>query len=174
MENTESKNGKTKKKGSWRGALAEGLIELLVELLMMAVLFAAGCLIFLIVPRGKLTDIDSELVMLCGMLVLAVPVAIGIVIFYLIKKKRGRKMVNCVYKTLGKKYNLTTTVLTRKMHGEYTDVYILKGKSESGSFELYRDGLDLVFAPIDAKEIRLTTPEDAISEIEKFMSYKEK
>ena len=170
MKNTEPENGNTKKKGSWRGALAEGLVELFVELLVMAVLFAAGCLIFLIVPRGKLTDIDGELVMLFGMLVLAIPVAIGIVIFYLIKKKRGRKMVNCVYKTLGKKYDITTTVLTRKMHGEYTDVYILKGKSDNGSFELYRDGLDLVFAPMGAKEIRLTTPEDAIAEIEKFMA----
>ena len=79
------------------------------------------------------------------------------------------KTVNCVYKAIRKKYDIITTALTRKMHEEYTDVYVLSGKSNGKSFELYRDGLDLVFAPIGAKEVRLTTPENAISEIEKFM-----
>lgn len=167
----EEKNPETKKreKGRLSGALAEGVLELLVELVFMVVALFFGFLILSVYPKEKLANVDGELVMLIGMIGLIVPIGLIILACYLIKKKRGRKMVKSVYKTLKGKYDLKTVTLTRKLHEEYTDVYVLKGKSENGSFELYRDGLDLVFAPMGERESRLNTVEDAISEIEKFM-----
>ena len=167
----EEKNPETKKreKGRLCGALAEGILELLVELVFMVAAVLFGFLILSVYPKEKLANVDGEFVMVIGMIGLMVPVGLIILACYLIKKKRGRKMVNSVYKALKGKYDLKTVTLTRKLHEEYTDVYVLKGNSENGSFELYRDGLDLVFAPMGGGKSRLNTVEDAIYEIEKFM-----
>jgi hypothetical protein len=56
------------------------------------------------------------------------------------------------------------------MHGEYTDVYILRGKGECGKFELYRDGEELVFSQDGAQELRTTENDEAIHLIEAFMN----
>ena len=158
-----------KKKVSWKSELAEALIELVVSLVFMAVVAVVGFLILSVYPKEKLAKVDVEFFMLIGSIGLIIPVGVIMLVCHIIKKKRGRKMVNCVYKALKGRYDLTRVTLTRKLHDEYTDVYVLKGKSESGSFELYRDGLDLVFAPIGERESRFNTVEDAIYEIEKFM-----
>ena len=170
MENKDSELTGKKKKVSWKSELAEALIELVVSLVLMAVVAVVGFLILSVYPKEKLAKVDVEFFMLIGSIGLIIPVGVIMLVCHIIKKKRGRKMVNCVYKALKGRYDLTRVTLTRKLHDEYTDVYVLKGKSESGSFELYRDGLDLVFALEGEKGKRLTTPEDAIAEIEKFMS----
>ena len=168
MNDMKSENKKEKRQ-SVKGAIAEGALELLVELLMALLAFGLGMLVLSAYPRERLMNLDGEIILAIGMALLAIPVGIGFVIAYIIAKKRGRKKVNVVYKALKKKYELTTVTLTRKMHGEYTDVYILRGKGSRGGFELYRDGLDLVFLSDGEKEKRLDTPEDAIAEIERFM-----
>ena len=167
----EEKNPETKKreKGRLCGALAEGILELLVELVFMVVAVLFGFLILSVYPKEKLANVDGEFVMVIGMIGLMVPVGLIILACYLIKKKRGRKMVNSVYKALKGKYDLKTVTLTRKLHEEYTDVYVLKGKSENGSFELYRDGFDLVFAPEGAGRLILASVDEAIAKIEGFM-----
>lgn len=167
----EEKNPETKKreKGRLRGALAEGVLELLVELVFMVAAVLFGFLILSVYPKEKLANVDGEFVMVIGMIGLMVPVGLIILACYLIKKKRGRKMVNSVYKALKNKYSLKTVTLTRKLHEEYTDVYILKGESQKGKFELYRDGLDLVFAPEGAGRLMLASVDEAIAKIEEFM-----
>jgi hypothetical protein len=168
MENKETESRK-RPKGSWKFDLMEGLLELAVALVLTIAALAVGYLLLSVYPKEKLANIDGEVVILFGTVVLAIPASLVMLICHLIKKKRGRKMVKSVYKALKGKYDLKTVTLTRKLHEEYTDVYVLKGKSENGSFELYRDGLDLVFAPMGERESRLNTVEDAIYEIEKFM-----
>jgi hypothetical protein len=168
MENKETKSRK-RPKGSWKFDLMEGLLELVVTLVLTIAAMAVGYLLLSVYPKEKLANIDGELVVLIGTVVLAIPVGLVILICNLIKKKRGRKMVNSVYKALKNKYSLKTVTLTRKLHEEYTDVYILKGESQKGKFELYRDGLDLVFAPEGAGRLMLASVDEAISKIEEFM-----
>ena len=145
MENGENRSTE-RKKGAWRWELAEALIEGLVELGILAILAVVGCLVLNVFPREKWPD-SSEFIMMLGGVVLVPFVGIGILIAYIITKKRRRKPINLVYKALKDRYELKRVTLTRKLHDEYTDVYVLKGKTAGGNFELYRDGLDLVFAP---------------------------
>ena len=170
MRNKDLESANQRPKGSWKGDLMEGLLELIVTLVLGGVALGVGFLILSVYPSERLANVDAEFIILIGAIGLIIPVGIIMIICYFVKKKRGRKMVNLVYKALGKKYGLTRVTLTRKLHDEYTDVYVLKGKTENGSFELYRDGLDLVLAPTAEKEMRLTTSEDAIAEIEKLMA----
>ena len=166
MENGENRSTE-RKKGAWRWELAEALIEGLVELGVLAILAVVGCLVLNAFPREKWPD-SSELIMILGGVVLVPIVGIGILIAYIITKKRRRKPINLVYKALKDRYELKRVTLTRKLHDEYTDMYVLKGKTAGGNFELYRDGLDLVFAPESEKTVRLSTPDEAIAAIEKF------
>lgn len=166
----DNENKEKKPKLSWKGQLAEGFLELFFELVLAAVAIAFGFLILSVYPKEKLANVDAEFVMLIGVIGLIIPVGLIMLVCHIFKKRRSRKMVNCVYKALKHKYELKTVVLTRKLHDEYTDMYVLKGKSSSGSFELYRDGLDLVFSPQGGKEIRLNTTDDAILKIEMFMA----
>ena len=145
MENGENRSTE-RKKGAWRWELAEALIEGLVELGILAILAVVGCLVLNVFPREKWPD-SSEFIMMLGGVVLVPIVGIGILIAYIITKKRRQKPINLVYKALKDRYELKRVTLTRKLHDEYTDVYVLKGKTAGGNFELYRDGLDLVFAP---------------------------
>ena len=145
MENGENRSTE-RKKGAWRWELAEALIEGLVELGILAILAVVGCLVLNVFPREKWPD-SSEFIMMLGGVVLVPFVGIGILIAYIITKKRRQKPINLVYKALKDRYELKRVTLTRKLHDEYTDVYVLKGKTAGGNFELYRDGLDLVFAP---------------------------
>lgn len=170
MENKEQEEVNKNPKSNWKADLAEGLIELIVTLVLGAVALAVGFLILSVYPKEKLANVDAEFVMLIGVIGLIIPVGLIMLVCHIFKKRRSRKMVNCVYKALKNKYELKTVVLTRKLHDEYTDVYVLKGKNSSGSFELYRDGLDLVFSPQGGKEIRLNTTDDAILKIEMFMA----
>ena len=166
MENGENRSTE-RKKGAWRWELAEALIEGLVELGILAILAVVGFLVLNVFPREKWPD-SSEFIMMLGGVVLVPIVGIGILIAYIITKKRRRKPINLVYKALKDRYELKRVTLTRKLHDEYTDVYVLKGKTAGGNFELYRDGLDLVFAPGSGKTVRLSTPDEAIASIEKF------
>ena len=166
MENGENRSTE-RKKGAWRWELAEALIEGLVELGILAILAVVGFLVLNVFPREKWPD-SSEFIMMLGGVVLVPIVGIGILIAYIITKKRRRKPINLVYKALTDRYELKRVTLTRKLHDEYTDVYVLKGKTAGGNFELYRDGLDLVFAPESGKTVRLSTPDEAIASIEKF------
>ena len=166
MENGENRSTE-RKKGAWRWELAEALIEGLVELGVLAILAVVGCLVLNVFPREKWPD-SSEFIMMLGGVVLVPIVGIGILIAYIITKKRRHKPINLVYKALKGRYELKRVTLTRKLHDEYTDVYVLKGKTAGGNFELYRDGLDLVFAPESGKTVRLSTPDEAIAVIEKF------
>ena len=166
MENGENRSTE-RKKGAWRWELAEALIEGLVELGILAILAVVGCLVLNVFPREKWPD-SSEFIMMLGGVVLVPIVGIGILIAYIITKKRRRKPINLVYKALKDRYELKRVTLTRKLHDEYTEVYVLKGKTAGGNFELYRDGLDLVFAPESGKTVRLSTPDEAIASIEKF------
>ena len=166
MENGENRSTE-RKKGAWRWELAEALIEGLVELGVLAILAVVGCLVLNVFPREKWPD-SSEFIMMLGGVVLVPIVGIGILIAYIITKKRRRKPITLVYKALKNKCELKTVTLTRKLHDEYTDVYVLKGKTAGGNFELYRDGLDLVFTPESEKTVRLSTPDEAIAAIEKF------
>ena len=166
MENGENRSTE-RKKGAWRWELAEALIEGLVELGILAILAVVGCLVLNVFPREKWPD-SSEFIMMLGGVVLVPIVGIGILIAYIITKKRRRKPINLVYKALKDRYELKRVTLTRKLHDEYTDVYVLKGKTAGGNFELYRDGLDLVFAPESSKTVRLSTPDEAIASIEEF------
>ena len=166
MENGENRSTE-RKKGAWRWELAEALIEGLVELGILAILAVVGCLVLNVFPREKWPD-SSEFIMMLGGVVLVPIVGIGILIAYIITKKRRQKPINLVYKALKDRYELKRVTLTRKLHDEYTDVYVLKGKTAGGNFELYRDGLDLVFAPESGKTVRLSTPDEAIASIEEF------
>ena len=170
MENGENRSTE-RKKGAWRWELAQALIEGLVELgvsaAFLAILAVVGCLVLNVYPREKWPD-SSEFIMILGGVVIAPIVGIGILIAYIITKKRRHKPINLVYKALKGRYELKRVTLTRKLHDEYTDVYVLKGKTACGNFELYRDGLDLVFAPESEKTVRLSTPDEAIAAIEKF------
>ena len=166
MENGENRSTE-RKKGAWRWELAEALIEGLVELGILAILAVVGCLVLNVFPREKWPD-SSEFIMMLGGVVLVPIVGIGILIAYIITKKRRQKPINLVYKALKDRYELKRVTLTRKLHDEYTEVYVLKGKTAGGNFELYRDGLDLVFAPESGKTVRLSTPDEAIASIEKF------
>lgn len=170
MENGENRSTE-RKKGAWRwelaGALIEGLAELGVSAAFLAILAVVGCLVLNLYPREKWPD-SSEFIMIIGGVVLVPIVSIGILIAYIITKKRRHKPINLVYKALKGRYDLKRVTLTRKLHEEYTDVYVLKGKTAGGNFELYRDGLDLVFAPESGKTVRLSTPDEAIASIEEF------
>ena len=166
MENGENRSTE-RKKGAWRWELAEALIEGLVELGILAILAVVGCLVLNVFPREKWPD-SSEFIMMLGGVVLVPIVGIGILIAYIITKKRRQKPINLVYKALKDRYELKRVTLTRKLHDEYTEVYVLKGKTAGGNFELYRDGLDLVFAPESGKTVRLSTPDEAIASIEEF------
>ena len=159
----------TEKKQGAKGAFAKGASEAIFEIVLSLLAFVVGFVI-LLASGVDFYNVDGDLVMLLGVVVSAVPVGIGILIYYIISKRCGRKKVNYIYKTLRKKYDLKTVVLTRKMHGEYTDVYVLKGQSYKGSFELYRDGEELVFAPSASDAARLATVDEAIFKIEEFMS----
>ena len=169
MENKETNKEVGEKKKRSKGALAQGASEAILEIILSLLAFVVGFVI-LLASGVDFYNVDGDLVMLLGVVVSAVPVGIGILIYYIISKRRGRKKVNYIYKTLRKKYDLKTVVLTRKMHGEYTDVYVLKGSSLKGSFELYRDGEELVFAPSTSDEVRLAALDEAIFKIEEFMS----
>ena len=152
---------------TWKDGLLEGLAEILVYL----IAFAIGAVFLLLVSKGNIPgDIPADFILLIGFILSIIPAIIVIFVVYLVKKSLGRKKIKYIYKTLKSQYNVSTVVLTRKMHGEYKDVYILRGKSQKGSFELYRDGEKLVFTAIGVEEMRLDTVDEAISEIEKFMS----
>lgn len=161
---------KRSKKGKIASDVMEGCLEVFAELFVYAAAFALGSLLFILFPEVEISDTTAELAMFLGVIFAFILVGIAIVIIYLIKKKRGRKTLNFIYKALKRKYDLSTVTLTRKMHGEYTDVFIIKGKSEDGKFELYRDGEELVFSPDSSEEIRITKADDAIMLIEEFMS----
>lgn len=112
MENKETKSRK-RPKGSWKFDLMEGLLELVVTLVLTIAAMAVGYLLLSVYPKEKLANIDGELVVLIGTVVLAIPVGLVMLICHLIKKKRGRKMVNSVYKALKNKYSLKTVTLTQ-------------------------------------------------------------
>jgi hypothetical protein len=151
--------------------LKDGLRDGLAEIGVYLLAFIIGAAFLLVATGGDLPDgIPADFVLLIGMIISIIPAIIVIVTIYVIKKKRGRKRINLIYKTLKSKYNLSTVTLTRKMHGEYTDVYILRGKGECGKFELYRDGEELVFSQDGAQELRTTENDEAIRLIEAFMN----
>lgn len=158
----------TKKKRRIGDAVAEGFLELAVELIGMALAFGLGYLLINTFYKDKLPDIDGEVVMLLGLVLLTIPVGVVLVIVAATEKYGGKKM-RPVYRALKRKYPLKRANLTRKVNGEYIAVYAVVGNSQRGSFELYCDAEEFIFAPKGSNEIRLPTTEDAIATIEQFM-----
>ena len=158
-----------KKKRRIGSAVAEGFLELTVELVGMVLAFGLGYLLINTFYKDKLPDIDGEVVMLLGLILLTIPAGLVIVIVAVTEKYGGKKM-KPVYRALKKKYPLKRANLTRKVNGEYLAVYAVVGSSQRGSFELYCDAEEFIFASKGSKEIRLPTADDAITTIEQFMA----
>ena len=158
-----------KKKCRIGSAVAEGFLELTVELVGMVLAFGLGYLLINTFYKDKLADIDGEVVMLLGLVLLTIPAGLVIVIVAVTEKYGGKKM-KPVYRALKKKYPLKRANLTRKVNGEYIAVYAVVGSSQRGSFELYCDAEEFIFASNGANEIRLPTADDAIATIEQFMA----
>ena len=165
-----NKSEKPKKKKRRIGsAVAEGFLELTVELVGMVLAFGLGYLLINTFYKDKLPDIDGEVVMLLGLILLTIPAGLVIVIVAVTEKYGGKKM-KPVYRALKKKYPLKRANLTRKVNGEYLAVYAVVGSSQRGSFELYCDAEEFIFVPKGSNEIRLPTADDAIATIEQFMA----
>ena len=165
-----NKSEKPKKKKRRIGsAVAEGFLELTVELVCMVLAFGLGYLLINTFYKDKLVDIDGEVVMLLGLVLLTIPAGLVIVIVAVTEKYGGKKM-KPVYRALKKKYPLKRANLTRKVNGEYIAVYAVVGSSQRGSFELYCDAEEFIFASKGSNEIRLSTADDAIATIEQFMA----
>ena len=164
-------------KSSWKWQLAEGLIELAVCMSALAL----GFVILLLLSGGDLEGISSEVIeifMLVGMIALAIVCGFVFLIIHIVKSRRRSKDVRTIYKRLRDRYKLSLMTVTRKVNGEMTDIPIIRGRSDKGRFEVYKEGDVYIFSAdytahfTEDKHIRpeLKSVDDAVICIEEFMT----
>ena len=172
------KDKKEKSRPLWVDQLLEGLFELLFYLVVLV-----GT--FLLMLLFGIDEADGEVI---GVLMIpsgiVVFLLVGIVMFinYLVKCHKRAKELKKIYKLLKPKYNIFLMTVTRKKDDQMVDFPIIRGKTGEGKFELSKDGDGFIFSverlsgPIEGRksETRLTNCEEAIEQIESFMTREER
>ena len=160
-------NHDTKKEpeqATWKAELWEGLKELAFWLLVSCI----AVLLTFLVPSEIRKNIPFEL-----FLGLSFIISFSVIYFiiHIVKTKIKAKDLRSIHKSFEEKHDLELTTVTRKIDG--TDIILIRGKNESGKFELYKDKDSFVFSTeydsIPAEKIYPKNKDEAMRYIEKFM-----
>ncbi len=165
------------KKYTWKDALMEGLGEFLIFLILLIILFIAFVLTRLL-PAENIKDVPLEIFMLLSFLILLAIIGIIFLVIHIVKIKKKTKDLQYIRKSFKGKYNLVLMTLTKKFTNE--DIHLLRGRTKSGKFDLYKEKDVFVFSteyfsgPIEerAKQFQLQSIDEAILYIENFMQEK--
>ena len=168
------KDKKEKSRSLWADQLLEGLGELLFYL----VILAGAFLLMLLLGIDEADEGVIEILMIPSGLAVCLLVGIVMLIHYLVKCHKRAKELKRIYKQLKSKYNIFLMTVTRKKDDQMVDFPIIRGKTGEGKFELSKYGDGFIFSverlsgPIEGRksETRLTSSDEAIQQIEKFMS----
>lgn len=172
------KDKKEKSRPLWVDQLLEGLGELIFYLVILA-----GA--FLLMHLFGIDEADEgviEILMIPSGIVVCLLVGIVMLIHYLVKCHKRAKELKKIYKQLKPKYNLVLMTVTRKKDDQMVDFPIIRGKTGEGKFELSKDGDGFIFSverlsgSIEGRksEVYLASSDEAIVEIEKYMSGEER
>ncbi len=168
-----------KEKSESKATFKDALLELGLEIAIGLVTFVVGAVILNLISPDLL-DGELDFVMFFGMIVLVAVSCFVAIPIWLIKKHRKPKDIKRIYKLLTQKYALELVMRNKKIDGVYKELYVIKGHSDEGMFELYKNGDGYIFTveyfrlPVDEKikTESLLTEADAIECIEKFMEKK--
>ncbi len=165
--NSLNEKSNPKKQSTWKAELGEGLKELAFWLLV----FCISVLLVFLVPSEIRKNIPIELFELFWVLSFIISVSVIYFIIHIVKTKIKAKDLRYIHKSFEGKYDLELTTVTRKIDG--TDILLIRGKNESGKFELYKDKDSFVFSTeydsIPAEKIYPKNKDEAMRYIEKFM-----
>lgn len=172
------KDKKEKSRPLWVDQLLEGLGELIFYL----VILAGAFLLMLLFGIDEAGEGVIEILMIPSGLVVCLLVGIVMLIHYLVKCHKRAKELKKIYNQLKPKYNLVLMTVTRKKDGQMVDFPIIRGKTGEGKFELSKDGDGFIFSverlsgSIEGRksEVYLASSDEAILEIEKYMSGEER
>lgn len=165
---------KDKKTSSLKDALSEAALELAFVLGAIAVAFG----IALLLPSEVRENIDFELLIFIGFILLIVIAAAVALAVRAVKRKNEAKDMTFIYNALKDKYDLTLIAASREINGEIQEVTLLKGKNADGAFELFKSGEKFDFSveyfskPEEEKYFRANPLDvnEAIECAEKFIS----
>ena len=165
---------KDKKPYTWKDALWNGLAEIIITFAAMGIGFSIAFLL----PREAIKSIPAELFFALGGIILFTVIGIVLLIVHLIKEKKETKDLQFICNELKNRYKLTLMKITKNEDGEMLDIFVIRGKSSKGKFELFKEGEIFNFSVEyfhkgEKERYAHEFPKDvneSISCIEKFMS----
>ena len=172
------KDKKDKKRAPWVNQLLDGSLEIVIAVFVIA---AALILVYLL-PSNLIEDVPLEILELFSVMIVLIVGGFILLMCHLIGERKKAKELRKIYNILKPKYNLTLMTVTRKKDDQMVDFPIIRGKRSEGKFELSKDGEEFVFSverlsgPIEGRksEIRLANIDEAVEQIEEFMSGEER
>lgn len=171
------KDKKRKSRPLWVDQLFDGSLEIVFAVFVIA---AALILVYLL-PSNLIEDVPLEILELFSVMIVLIVGGFILLMCHLIGERKKAKELRKIYNILKPKYNLTLMTVTRKKGDQMVDFPIIRGKRSEGKFELSKDGDGFIFSveclsgPIEGRksEVYLASSDEAIVEIEKYMSANE-